>query len=266
MSSIQSSRRAPGFIRRLRMAPDTRSRHQQIRGLAGAPETLLDVGGEAGELALFMPGPRIVTANVEPGADVLFDGISLPFDAGSYDVTVSVDVIEHIERGLRSRHLAELARVARQKVIACCPLGGEAHEAAERELADWHEQVTAAATASSTSTWKTGCRPKVSSLQSLARHCPEFELLYGGDFREANAMFRLTTELKTAPTRPADSLVTWALRRTDTDQRLQRSPTAHSNRAFIVGAPTLGGNRLPSGAAHRARPQPTGVPASCTSS
>ena len=219
------------------MAPDTRSRHRQVSGLAGSPGTLLDVGGSAGELALFMPGTGIVTANVEPGADVVFDGVSLPFPDKSFDAAVSVDVLEHIDPPLRRRHLTELARVARTRVVLCCPLGSEEHEAAERELAEWHERTTGRRHRFLDEHLLRGL-PSAKELAALAEPAlADFKLLYAGDFRVANEMFRLTTELKARPT-PRRA---WRYLRAVVRQRdgapLVTTATSSSNRAFITGRP-----------------------------
>lgn len=222
------------------MAPDTRARHRQISGLAGSPATLLDVGGSAGELAVFMPETRIVTANVAPGADFLFDGLSLPFGDSAFDVAVSVDVLEHIERPLRHRHLSELARVARERIVVCCPLGGEAHEAAERELADWHETATGRRHRFLDEHMDRGL-PGTAELEALAgQTLAAYDLFYAGDFREANTMFRLTTELKSKPTPRRLARYLLALRHRRRGTTMQRSPSSVTNRAYLVGRPREG--------------------------
>ena len=40
---------------------------------------VLDVGGSLGEMRKFLPGVKIVTTDVVPGADILYDGKKLPF-------------------------------------------------------------------------------------------------------------------------------------------------------------------------------------------
>ena len=231
----------PAPLRRLVMAPDTRSRHRIVSRLAGDPATLLDVGGVAGELALFMPGTSIVTANVEEGADVVFDGITLPFEDGSFEAAVSLDVLEHVPRDQREIHIADLARVAKNRVVICCPLGSEAHNAAEHELADWHESVTGRRHRFLDEHLERGL-PTEEELRALAAAAPiRFELSFHGDFEEANELFRLSTLAKQRK-RPAD-LARYARVRFGRrhEGALTEHPGPRANRAFLVGNRGAGG-------------------------
>ena len=226
----------PAPLRRLAMAPDTWSRHRIVSRLEGEPETLLDVGGVAGELALFMPRTRIVTANVEEGADVLFDGVTLPFEDDSFEAAASLDVLEHVPRDQRGVHVDDLARVAESRVVLCCPLGSEAHEAAERDLADWHESVTGRRHRFLDEHLQRGL-PSEDELRALAAAAPmRFELRFHGDFEKANELFRLSTLAKHRK-RPVDILryarVRLSPRR---DATLTERPGRRANRAFLVGA------------------------------
>ena len=217
------------------MAPDTWSRHRIVSRLAAEPQTLLDVGGVAGELALFMPRTRIVTANVEEGADVIFDGITLPFDDRSFETAASLDVLEHVPRDQRGVHLNDLTRVAESRVILCCPLGSDAHEAAERELADWHESVTGRRHRFLDEHLQCGL-PREKELRALtsAASMP-FELRFHGDFEEANELFRLSTLAKHRK-RPAD-IARYARVRVGRRREgpLTERPGRRANRAFLVG-------------------------------
>ncbi len=42
-----------------------------------------------------------------------FDGVTLPFDAGAYDITFAVCVLHHVEAGSRAALVGEMARVTR---------------------------------------------------------------------------------------------------------------------------------------------------------
>src|SRR4051794_6874493 len=122
--------------------PDTRERHLVAARELGAARTVLDVGGRPGVLTRFLHGAEVTTANVDPPADVLFDGERLPFEGSSFDAATSLDVLEHLPRELWRTHLNEVLRVARARVVVCCPLGTEAHVRAERELAEWYRSLT----------------------------------------------------------------------------------------------------------------------------
>ena len=45
----------------------------------GLDQKVLDVGGSLGEMRKFLSGVKIVTTDVVPGADILYDGKKLPF-------------------------------------------------------------------------------------------------------------------------------------------------------------------------------------------
>ena len=225
----------PASLRRLSMAPDTWSRHLIVSRIVGEPKSLLDVGGVAGELALFMPRTRIVTANVEEGADVIFDGVTLPFEDDSFEAAASLDVLEHVPRDQRGVHVNDVVRVAESRVVICCPLGSDAHDAAERELADWHESLTGARHRFLDEHLERGL-PREDELRALAAAAPmRFELRFHGDFEEANELFRLSTLAK-ARKRPGDiaRYVRARLGRRR-EGRLTELPGPRANRAFLIG-------------------------------
>jgi hypothetical protein len=99
--------------------------------------SVLDVGGRGRELAWLLPKAHVLSANVEPPADVVLTGEALPFRDSSFEVVTSCDVLEHIPSTRRQLHLTELVRVAERRVVLSCPLGTEHHVAAERELSRW---------------------------------------------------------------------------------------------------------------------------------
>ena len=65
---------------------------------------------------------------------VVGDVRALPFGDRSFDVVVALDVLEHVVAGDRPVALAELARVARRRVVVAAPAGAPAL-AADRGLA-----------------------------------------------------------------------------------------------------------------------------------
>ena len=97
--------------------------------------TVLDVGGRGHQMARLL-GPATVTSlNVRPPADVVVSPQDrLPFADGAFDVVLSSDVLEHMPAADRPRHLQELVRVARRRVVLCWPAGSPTKDAAEERL------------------------------------------------------------------------------------------------------------------------------------
>jgi SAM-dependent methyltransferase len=215
---------------------DTWERHAIVANLAGRPRTVLDVGGAPGVLAAFMPDSAITTANVETPADVLIAGAELPFADAAFDAATSVDVLEHLERHDRGRHLKELARVARDRVVVCCPLGTAAHAESERRLAEWYEHITGRQHSFLTEHLARGL-PVESELRALASALPtSSDLRFHGDFHRAEELFRLGVLARIQPHRYA---LRYVRRRLTTRPDLTLSPDAHefTNRAFLVVNP-----------------------------
>jgi len=123
-------------LRKYLLGYDTYFRHKRIAKLCGNVwgKQLLDVGGE-GKLALFLAGAQVTTVNPNYG-EINCDGRNLPFADKSFDIVVSLDVLEHVPRDDRGRFIAELLRVAREKVVFCAALGSSEHEAYARRMAD----------------------------------------------------------------------------------------------------------------------------------
>jgi hypothetical protein len=117
---------------------------ETARALAatGPPPRVLDVGGHHLDfwsrarrpIAEFLPELRTVTIdladNDRPGY-VRARGDAIPFAAGSMDLVVSVDVLEHVPPPARSTVVAEAQRVARRAVLLAAPFRTEAVVAAE---------------------------------------------------------------------------------------------------------------------------------------
>ncbi|MGI8511280.1 MAG: methyltransferase domain-containing protein [Solirubrobacteraceae bacterium] len=75
-------------------------------------------------------------------ADVVFDGVTLPYPDGASDLVTSLDVLEHLARPERAGHVAEVLRVAGERAVLCCPLGAPELNTAERELAEWYARLS----------------------------------------------------------------------------------------------------------------------------
>jgi hypothetical protein len=116
--------------------PDMWDRLLLTAQCVGPATTVLDVGGRGHQLARFLPGARLLTANIEEPADVIVDPERLPFADGEFDVVTSCDVLEHMPAENRAGHVAELVRVARRRLVLCCPYGSPEKNAAEQQILD----------------------------------------------------------------------------------------------------------------------------------
>jgi len=216
------------------MHPDTYARHALAARLVGDAVSVLDVGGTPGLLARFLPRARIVVANVEPPADVVFDGRVLPLADSSFEAVTSLDVIEHLPREHRAAHVGELARVARGRVVLATPLGGEQHTAAERELAAWYESTTGEAHLRLAQHLAYGL-PTGEELLALADAAGlRGELLFQGDFLRVDRLFRLRARARRNPV----ALSRYAAARIAEapDLALTTTPGPHTNRVFLVAS------------------------------
>lgn len=125
----------PWFIRKYIAGSDSFNRHSIAANLCGnfGGATVLDVGGE-GSLAWHIKKHKVTTTNVNNG-EIYSSGYFLPFTDNSFDITVSLDTIEHVEKNNRPAFLTEMNRVAKLGFIICAPLGTEAHIAYEKQMA-----------------------------------------------------------------------------------------------------------------------------------
>lgn len=214
------------------MHPDTYARHALAARLVGDADSVLDVGGLRGGLGRFLPQSRVVVANVEPPADVVFDGRRLPFADSSFAAATSLDVLEHLPREDRAAHVAELTRVARGRVVLATPLGSEQHAEAERALAAWYEETTGAAHPRLAQHVAYGLPTGEELLELADRAGLRGELFFHGDFRRVEGLFRLAARARRNPLARGR----YAVQRiaTTPDVTLTRVPAPHTNRAFLV--------------------------------
>lgn len=237
---------------KLRMPPDTFERHSIIARLADPAGSVLDVGGVKGELGLFLPDAEVATINMEgERADAHFDGAVLPFGDGSFDLAVSLDVLEHIPAGQRAAHFGELVRVARRQVLLCCPLGSPEHIAAEADLASWYEQATGTPHRFLGEHLDRGLPDEAELLRLAEATGEEHQIRFHGDFRRANEAFRRSSLLKSRRT-PSAALA-YARVRLDPRRSVDLEPEAStwSNRAFVdirLGSRTGSDGLVPGGA------------------
>lgn len=234
--------RRPGLRVRFREDFDTWERHAIVGRLVGEADRVLDVGGVPGRLAPQLFAREILAINVEDHfeepPDVVYDGQTLPFQDDSFDVATSLDVLEHIDRADRARHVRELARVARTQVVLCCPLGSDAHSRAEQELADWYAELSSRRHPYLDEHVGHGL-PTVDDFRMLADAVrPKFEvtLWFHGDFRRSVGLFR-GQALAHFRHRPLDR-ARFAFRRLTSahSEKLTDTPGEWTNRVFLVGS------------------------------
>ena len=88
---------------------------------------ILEVGANRQRLlGQFLTQASLLYTDVQSEGDerdfVVADATQLPFERGSFDAVISLDVLEHIPRPQRDMAIAEMARVARGVVVIGCPL------------------------------------------------------------------------------------------------------------------------------------------------
>lgn len=100
--------------------PDTFRRWIKVGSLIkGENLSILDVGGDPNndKIKLFIPH-RITVVNPQYNN---VSGTSLPFADESFDITMSIDTLEHVPNSERIKFVKELIRTAKSKVILACP-------------------------------------------------------------------------------------------------------------------------------------------------
>ncbi len=100
--------------------------------LAKGPESVMEVGGGDGVFGAYIKGRGIAYTSVDVAGDLKPDVIAsvtdLPFEAGSFDVAVAFEVLEHIPFDQFEGALRELSRVSKQYVIISIPHFGPSVE------------------------------------------------------------------------------------------------------------------------------------------
>lgn len=111
---------------------DAYERNKKIATLLDKGDKVLDVGGGITGIKLFSDN-RVTIVDLEVG-DIKMDARKLKLKDNSFDVVVSVDVIEHLPREDRKNFVKNLVRIAKRLVVISAPYGGKLHLAAEKRL------------------------------------------------------------------------------------------------------------------------------------
>jgi len=111
---------------------DAYERNKKVSSFLKKGEKVLDVGGGVTGIKLFVDNPvKIVDLNV---GDIKMDARTLKLPTGSYDVIVSVDVLEHIPDKDRKAFIKNLVSIAKRRVIISAPYGSDKHKEAEKKF------------------------------------------------------------------------------------------------------------------------------------
>jgi hypothetical protein len=218
-------------------SPDTLDRHAIAAELLGEARTVLDVGGSGGMLARFLPHAHVTVADTHSAADVVLGQGRLPFADDSFDGVTSLDVVEHIPPTERREHVRELRRVSRAAVVLSCPLGTEGHARSEAELARWYRGLRGRGHTYLEEHGALGL-PRLEEVESLASELGPHALLFHGDYRDVDRLFRLAASARVRPW-IAPALLRACVRRRNTAP--EASPTPFTNRVFVVSPPHRAG-------------------------
>lgn len=105
---------------------------------------LLDVGGYPGRMRNRLPRYDWVLCDPlvdAPGEQVKGSAMDLPFQKDSFDMAVSLDVLEHVAPENRLQILDEMGRVARDGMILTFPYKSPVVETAEAKVRDTYRQL-----------------------------------------------------------------------------------------------------------------------------
>ena len=109
------------------------------------PLSILDAGSREGFLGGFLPDDRIIGIDRSDFSGDRFvkgDVLCLPFSDSSFDIVLTLDVLEHIPEMDRLKFLGELKRVSRKAVIVGAPFKSGEVEEAEGIINDLSRKIT----------------------------------------------------------------------------------------------------------------------------
>ena len=239
MAAIGSSLDPAGALAgiRDRLAPtDSIERHVLAAELLGGAHTVVDVGGTRGSLARFMPGAVITSVNITADADIeIRPGPgALPIDDSSFDASVSLDTLEHIPRTDRAQFVSEFLRIARQRAVLACPLGGPVRSQHESDNHDWYMKLTGESHPWIREHLEHGPPTEVELGELFDAPGWRSRLYFNGDIRETSAQFRLSTS--SSHSGKISDRLRWVRHRVRANPMLElsESSTPWTNRVFVV--------------------------------
>ena len=132
---INETRMSFDQLQRYRLAAEL---IEEVRG--NATLSILDAGSREGYLGGFLPDDKIIGVDRSDFSGDRFikgDVLCLPFPDRSFDIVLTLDVLEHIPERERLKFLGELKRVSRKAVILGAPFKSGEVEEAERIINDF---------------------------------------------------------------------------------------------------------------------------------
>jgi hypothetical protein len=121
---------------------------QRLDSVFDAKVAVLEVGGDPGILAAFLPGEAPVIINSPPnigGGIIPADGLLLPFKDDSFRGVVMLDVLEHVPEANRDMLLREIDRVSANWIIVGGPFRHDSVKDAEAIMSNYYLQLTGTA-------------------------------------------------------------------------------------------------------------------------
>ena len=109
------------------------------------PLRILDVGSREGFLERFLPEDLLFNLDIGffPGDSFLVgDLLNLPFPPDTFDISLSLDVLEHVEPSKRRFLFDEMARVSRDFFIVGAPFNEEKVVEAEKLANEFHLKMS----------------------------------------------------------------------------------------------------------------------------
>ena len=216
--------------------PDMWDRLVLAAECVGPASSVIDVGGRGRQLARFLPSAKVSTANIVPPADFIVDARVLPFDDDQFDVVTSCDTLEHMPAERRPEHIAELVRVAGQRLVLCCPYGSPQKQEAERQVADvvLHEVGTTLSYLKEHLDFGFPREDDVVDMVRAAAPDAEVRCLYYGDYPSGNALLLDGVRARWGHDPRALLRFLWKAYLRPRRPRLERTSTQTTARLYVI--------------------------------
>lgn len=107
--------------------------------------TVIDIGGYKGKTQDSLPSDHVTVVDIVDAEEANYiqtSALNLPMKSATYDLVVSFDVLEHINKNDREKFISECLRVAKRGVIICAPHHTDGNEAAEDKLNNLYKSIS----------------------------------------------------------------------------------------------------------------------------